>query len=67
MGHPTITMGLQSRLPLDWPFSKGLFIRMNNRIDCKVFVCPSTSGRCGLKREVIASYYEEVFKEYRLL
>lgn len=68
MGHTTISMGLQSILPLDWPFSKGMLItRMHYLIDCKVYVCPSTSGRCGLKKEIIASYYEEVFKEYRLL
>lgn len=50
-----IKMGKQSNLPLDWPFLHY----------SQVFVCPSSSGRVVMKKEIILDCYEEVFKEYR--
>ncbi|KAK8794252.1 hypothetical protein WA171_003376, partial [Blastocystis sp. BT1] len=38
-----ISMGLQTDLPIDWPFKQ----------EAKVFVCPSSSGRVVMKKEAI--------------
>lgn len=48
-------MGRQNDLPLDWPFKTA----------SKVFVCPSSSGRVVMKKEMLLDYYEEAFSEYR--
>lgn len=49
-----VHMGRQEALPSDWPLSR----------ECKVFVCPSSSGRVGMKKEEIMKYYQEAFDEY---
>ena len=48
-------MGIQTDLPLDWPFKQ----------ESKVFVCPSSSGRVVMKKEAILDAYEEAFAVYR--
>ena len=50
-----ISMGLQTDLPIDWPFKQ----------EAKVFVCPSSSGRVVMKKEAILDAYEEAFTAYR--
>lgn len=48
-------MGLQTSLPLDWPFPAST----------QVYVCPSSSGRVVMKKELILDLYEEAFTAYR--